>query len=68
MGMGYNFSLWSLVRPVYWNLDAIGAIVIAFLALLLAVPATLIGWVVQALAVVLWRLLQNATPHSGGTS
>lgn len=65
-------SLWSyggiLVHGDYICSRAEILTHIAFLALLLAVPAALLGWVVQALVIVLGRFSRNVQPHSGTLS
>jgi hypothetical protein len=62
-------SLWSyvgvLVRGDYFCSLADILAPIAFMALFLAVPAALLGWVLQALIVVAWRSSRAAPPRSG---
>lgn len=65
-------SLWShvgvLIRRDYFCSSAEILAHVAFLAMFLAVPAALLGWVVQALIIVLWRFTRNVQRYSGAMS
>jgi hypothetical protein len=61
-------SLWShvgiLIRGDYFCSSADIVAPIAFMALFLAVPAALLGWVLQALIVVAWQSSRTTPSHS----
>ncbi len=61
-----NTSFWALFSSIFMDPgESPASTFLALYALLLAVPAALTGWVLQALVIVAWQSSRTALPHRG---